>query len=157
MLEYFSILFSTSFLVDKALNSLYAFFIASSTDLYVFSLSVCAPPNGSLMIPSINFCLLMSLAVSLRASAAISLYSQLLQRIEEHDSGDITVYQVFSSINTLSPTPIPTAPPEAPSPITIVIIGVFKRSFQKYFLQLLLLVHVLQLLIQDMHQEYLIM
>ena len=37
-------------------------------------------------------------------------------------SGEITEYQVFSSIIILSPPPIPRAPPEAPSPITTTII-----------------------------------
>ena len=44
---------------------------------------------------------------------ALSLCSQLLQSIEEQDSGEITEYQVFSNINISSPTPIPNAPPEA--------------------------------------------
>src|SRR5690606_41871786 len=38
-------------------------------------------------------------------------------------SGEITEYQVFSSIRTLSPMPIPNAPPEAPSPIITQITG----------------------------------
>ena len=41
----------------------------------------------------------------------------------EQFSGEITEYQEFSSINTLSPIPIPNAPPDAPSPITIQITG----------------------------------
>ena len=49
----------------------------------------------------------MSLDVNFRASAAFSLCSQLLQSIEEQDSGEITEYQVFSNINISSPTPIP--------------------------------------------------
>ena len=39
--------------------------------------------------------------------------------MDEHDSGEITEYQVFSSISTVSPTPIPSAPPE-PSAVQIV-------------------------------------
>ena len=31
--------------------------------------------------------------------------------------GEITEYHVFSNMNTRSPTPIPRAPPDAPSPI----------------------------------------
>ncbi len=58
-----------------------------------------------------------SVAVNFKASAAFSLKSQLLHNIEEQDSGDITEYHVFSNINTLSPTPMPSAPPEAPSPM----------------------------------------
>ena len=76
----------------------------------------------------------MSSPVNFKAAAACSLYSQLLHKIEEQDSGEITVYQVFSIIYTLFPTPIPTAPPEAPSPITMVIIGVFNRVISKIFL-----------------------
>ena len=62
------------------------------------------------------------------------MYSQLLHKIDEQDSGEITEYQVFSNMYTLSPTPIPNAPPEAPSPIIIEIIGVFKRAISKIFL-----------------------
>src|SRR5690554_8130756 len=89
----------------------------------VFSLSLCAPPIGSLIISSITLILLLSLAVSFKASAACSLYSQLLQRMDEQFSGEITENQAFSSIKNLSPTPIPKAPPDAPSPITIQITG----------------------------------
>ena len=76
----------------------------------------------------------MSLAVNFSADAAISLYSQLLHKIEEHDSGEITEYHVFSNIRTVSPTPIPNAPPEAPSPIMTVIIGTFNLVISKIFL-----------------------
>ena len=86
------------------------------------------------MIVSTSFIFFISLAVSLRADAATSLYSQLLQRIEEHDSGEITEYHVFSSIITLSPTPIPKAPPEAPSPIIKTIIGTSSLVISKIFL-----------------------
>ena len=55
------------------------------------------------------------LGVSFNALAAVSLCSQLLHKIEEQLSGAITEYQVFSSMYTLFPTPIPKAPPEAPS------------------------------------------
>src|SRR5690606_11401379 len=61
-------------------------------------------------------------------------YSQLCQRMDEHDSGEITEYQVFSNINTTSPTPIPSAPPEAPSPTIRVIIGTFRRVISRIFL-----------------------
>ena len=76
----------------------------------------------------------MSLAVSFNASAACSLFSQLLHKIDEQDSGEITEYHVFSSMYILSPTPIPKAPPEAPSPMTIIIIGVFKCDISNIFL-----------------------
>ena len=46
----------------------------------------------------------------------------------------MTEYQVFSNIKILSPIPIPKAPPEAPSPIIIVIIGTFIESILKIFL-----------------------
>ena len=76
----------------------------------------------------------MSLDVNFSASAAFSLYSQLLQSIEEQDSGEITEYQVFSNINISSPTPIPKAPPDAPSPIIITIIGTDKDIISYMFL-----------------------
>ena len=53
--------------------------------------------------------------------------------MEEQDSGEITEYQVFSIIKTLSPTPIPKAPPEAPSPIITQIIGTLRRHISKIF------------------------
>ena len=43
-------------------------------------------------------------------------------------SGEITVYQVFSIITTLSPTPIPSAPPLAPSPMMTQITGTFRLN-----------------------------
>ena len=52
----------------------------------------------------------------------------------EQFSGEITEYQVFSSINTLSPTPMPNAPPEAPSPIIMQIIGTLICSISMMFL-----------------------
>ena len=75
----------------------------------------------------------MSLAVNFKASAAVSLCSQLRHKMEEQDSGDITEYQVFSNINTLSPTPIPNAPPEAPSPIMMQITGTLSLLISKRF------------------------
>ena len=80
-----------------------------------------------------SFDFFISVAVSLRESAACSLYSQLLHKMEEHDSGEITEYHVFSSIKTRSPTPIPKAPPEAPSPIITVIIGTLIDSISNMF------------------------
>ena len=76
----------------------------------------------------------MCLGVNFNASAAVSLYSQLRHNIEEHDSGEMTEYQVFSNINILSPTPIPSAPPEAPSPIITTIIGTEIDIISKIFL-----------------------
>ena len=49
-----------------------------------------------------------------------------MQSMEEKDSGEITEYHVFSNIKTLSPIPIPSAPPDAPSPIIKQIIGTFR-------------------------------
>ena len=85
-------------------------------------------------MPSINRLPNISVAVSFSAAAAFSLKSQLLHKILEHDSGEITEYQVFSIINTLSPTPMPKAPPDAPSPITTHIIGTFSTLISKRFL-----------------------
>src|SRR5690606_7171178 len=82
----------------------------------------------------ITLILLLSLAVSFKASAACSLYSQLLQRMDEQFSGEITENQAFSSIKNLSPTPIPKAPPDAPSPITIQITGTFNLDISRIFL-----------------------
>ena len=70
-------------------------------------------------------------AVSFKASAASFLYSQLRHKIEEQDSGEITEYHVFSSIYTLSPIPIPNAPPEAPSPMINTIVGTLSRAISK--------------------------
>src|SRR6476620_3724791 len=67
-----------------------------------------------------------SCGVGFNASAAFSLCSQLLHNIEEQDSGEITENQVFSSINNLSPMPIPNAPPEAPSPMIIHSTGTLR-------------------------------
>ena len=46
------------------------------------------PPRGSGIMPSISLCSFMSFAVNFRASAAFSLYSQLLHKIELQLSGD---------------------------------------------------------------------
>ena len=75
----------------------------------------------------------MSLAVSFSASAACSLYSQLRHKMDEHDSGEITEYHVFSSMNTRSPTPIPKAPPDAPSPIINTKTCVLSRDISNMF------------------------
>jgi apolipoprotein N-acyltransferase len=68
-----------------------------------------------------------SLAVNFNCSAATSFLSQLRHKIELQLSGEITVYQVFSIMSVLSPTPMPNAPPLAPSPMIQMIIGTFKR------------------------------
>ena len=93
--------------------------------------SRCAPPIGSGIIRSMIFCSSKSFAVSFSASAACSLNSQLRQRMLEHDSGEITEYHEFSSIITLSPIPIPSAPPDAPSPMTTTMIGTGKWDISK--------------------------
>ena len=51
----------------------------------------------------------------------------------EQLSGEITEYQVFSSISTLSPIPMPSAPPEAPSPITTQMMGTFNCTISSRF------------------------
>jgi hypothetical protein len=80
------------------------------------------------------------------------LYSQLFHKIDEQDSGEITEYHVFSNIYTRSPTPIPRAPPEAPSPTIIVIMGTLDAPFQKYFLHCSPWPRS-QLLVQDKHRS----
>ena len=66
------------------------------------------------------------MAVSFKASAAFSLLSQFLHKILEQDSGEITEYHVFSSMKTLSPMPIPNAPPDAPSPMIMQMTGTLR-------------------------------
>ena len=92
-----------------------------------------APPTGSGTISSITPCSMRSGAVSLSARAASSLWSQLRHRIDEHDSGEMTEYHEFSSMSTRSPTPIPSAPPEAPSPITTTTMGTGSRAMTSRF------------------------
>ena len=75
-----------------------------------------------------------SLAVNFKQSAAFSLKSQLLHKIDEQDSGEITEYQVCSSIYTRSPIPIPKAPPDAPSPTIKQSIGTFRTDISRRFL-----------------------
>src|SRR5665213_3816568 len=101
------------------MSSFNCFLISDFTVAYIFSGALCAPPRGSLIIPSIRPSLSILSEVSCKASAACSLKSQERHRMDEHDSGEITEYQVYLSIKTLSPTPIPSAPPDAPSPMMI--------------------------------------
>ena len=77
-------------------------------------------------------------AVNFKASAAVSLCSQLPHNIVEQFSGDITEYHALFSISILSPTPIPRAPPDAPSPIIITIIGTDKDIISNIFLAIAL-------------------
>ena len=64
-----------------------------------------------------------SLAVSLSADAASTVFELSFHKIEEQPSGEITEYIEFSSIKTVLPVPIATAPPEPPSPIITATIG----------------------------------
>ena len=61
------------------------------------------------------------------ASAASSRLSALCQRIEAQPSGEMTEYTLYWSISSRSQTPIASAPPEPPSPITTLMIGVGER------------------------------
>ena len=65
----------------------------------------------------------MSEAVNFKASAASAVLEVSFHNIDEHPSGDITEYTEFSSIRTLFPVPIATAPPDPPSPIITTTIG----------------------------------
>ena len=48
--------------------------------------------------------------------------------MDAQPSGEITEYVENSSINVRSPTPIASAPPEPPSPITVQITGTLRRD-----------------------------
>ncbi len=85
-------------------------------------------------MPSINLLANILSEVKFNASAARSLLSQFLQRMEEQLSGEMTEYHVFSNIKTRSPTPIPRAPPLAPSPITTQMIGTLSVAMTIRFL-----------------------
>jgi len=93
----------------------------------------CAPPSGSEMISSITPRRRFSSAVRQSASAAAWLLAGLasFQRMAEHPSGLMTEYHACSSMATLSATAIPSAPPDPPSPITILSIGVRKRLISR--------------------------
>ena len=62
------------------------------------------------------------------ATAACGALLASFHKIAAHASGVATVYTECSNINTLSPTPIPKAPPDPPSPITVQIIGTSKQN-----------------------------
>jgi len=66
--------------------------------------------------------------VGLRDSAARDFFEPSLHNIDAQPSGEITEYVAFSSINTRSPTPMASAPPLPPSPITIVTIGTDREN-----------------------------
>ena len=61
--------------------------------------------------------------MSLSADAASTVFELSFHKIEEQPSGEITEYIEFSSIKTVLPVPIATAPPEPPSPIITATIG----------------------------------
>ena len=86
---------------------------------------MCAPPRGSFMISSAIPISYKSFEDTLIASAASLDLEESLNNIEAHPSGEITENQVFCIHKILSANPIASAPPEAPSPITIEIIGTF--------------------------------
>jgi len=69
-----------------------------------------------------------SLLVSLSDSASWAEAELSLKRMAEQASGLMTLYQANSIMATLSATPMPSAPPEPPSPQTIERIGVFRRD-----------------------------
>ena len=56
---------------------------------------------------------------ALRAAA----FSWSFHRMVEQGSGLMTEYQAFSIMTTRSPTPMPSAPPLAPSPMTMTMTG----------------------------------
>ena len=62
----------------------------SLTISYCLLANLCAPPSTSVTISSIIPNFLQSCAVNFNASAASLTKSALLQRIEEHPSGEIT-------------------------------------------------------------------
>ena len=67
-------------------------------------------------------------AVSFRCSAACSAMPRSFHRMAAQPSGEITQYHEFSSMRMQSPTPTPSAPPLAPSPMTMQMTGVFERE-----------------------------
>ena len=80
--------------------------------------SRCAPPCGSFSTSSTRPSFFSRSAVPPIASAEISFFSVLFHRIEAQLSGEITEYTLNCSITSRSHTPMASAPPEPPSPIT---------------------------------------
>ena len=71
--------------------------------------------------------------VSANADAAAVFVCSLdsFQRIAAQPSGLMTEYQANLNIATRSPTPMPSAPPDPPSPITTQTIGVRSRLISR--------------------------
>ena len=82
-----------------------------------------APPRGSVMTSSTTPSSRRSCAVRRSASAARSAYAASLKRIEAQPSGEITEYIPYAIISTRLATPIASAPPLPPSPMTTVTTG----------------------------------
>ena len=93
----------------------------------------CAPPSGSGITSSISPLRRLSAAVSESALAAWLLVRSFasLKRMAAQPSGLITLYQLFCSIATRSPTAMPSAPPEPPSPITMQMTGTRRRLISR--------------------------
>ena len=81
-------------------------------------------PSGSFKISSITLNFNKSCAVSFIFSAASCFLEESFHNILAYPSGDKIEYIAFSSIITLSATPIARAPPLEPSPITYEIVGI---------------------------------
>ena len=56
-------------------------------------------------------------------SAASAAFSALCQRMEAQPSGEMTEYMPYCSISTRSATPMASAPPLPPSPMTTAMVG----------------------------------
>lgn len=97
------------------------YFLFDICDLSIFAIfsgSPCAPPKRSFddVVNQTKRQHIFSGKFQRFCCFSFGKKSHVCQRIAEEFSGEITVYHVFSSMNTLSPTPMPKAPPEAPSP-----------------------------------------
>ena len=75
-----------------------------------------AAPGGTATATSLEL-------VSFNASAAWGLFEASRHRMAAQPSGEITEYIAYSIISTMSPTPIPRAPPLPPSPIMMTRMG----------------------------------
>ena len=89
--------------------------------------SVWAPSGGSSMTSSMMPSSCWSWALIRIASAAVAASSVVRHRMLAQPSGLITEYTAFSRASTTSPTAIASAPPEPPSPVITVTIGVRRR------------------------------
>ena len=91
------------------------------------------------MTSSISPFLRLCVAVSASALAARLLVFSLasFQRMAAQPSGLMTLYQLFWSMATRSPMPMPSAPPEPPSPITMQMTGTRRRLISRRFTAML--------------------